>query len=107
MTVDMSGYYQVLLARQQELTGRLGKIDRDLNALRSADSEEQAVEAENDEVLEGLGHAGEQELRAIDAAMTRIDKGTYGLCTSCGVPIAPERLALLPATPFCQECARH
>ncbi|HBF31140.1 TraR/DksA family transcriptional regulator [Rhizobium sp.] len=105
--MDTSGYYHTLLERQQELTRRLGKIDKDLNSLRSPDSEEQAVEAENDEVLEGLGHAGEDELRAIDAALIRIDKGTYGKCVSCGQPIAPERLALLPATPFCQDCARH
>jgi RNA polymerase-binding transcription factor DksA len=102
--MDTSGYYQTLMARRQELTGRLGKIDHDL---RSADREDQAVQADNDEVLEGLGHAGEVELTAIDAAMIRIDKGTYGMCVSCGLPIVPERLALLPATPFCQECARH
>jgi RNA polymerase-binding transcription factor DksA len=89
------------------LTRRLGKIDRDLSDLRSPDSEEQAVQAENDEVLEGLGHAGEEELKAIEAALVRIDKGTYGICVSCGAPIVPERLALLPATPFCQDCARH
>lgn len=105
--METRGYYQTLLARQQELTQRLGKIEQDLNGLRRPDSEEQAVEAENDEVLEGLGHAGQDELKAIEAAMVRIDKGTYGVCVSCGQPIAAERLALLPATPFCQECARH
>jgi RNA polymerase-binding transcription factor DksA len=105
--MDTNGYYQTLLARQQELMRRLGKIEQDLNGLRSADSEEQAVEAENDEVLEGLGHAGQDELKAIEAAMVRIDKGTYGTCVSCGQPIAAERLSLLPATPFCQACARH
>lgn len=105
--MDTSAYYQTLLTRRQELTQRLGKIDDDLNDPRSADMEEQAVEAENDEVLEGLGHAGEAELKGIDAAIDRIDKGTYGFCVTCGAPIAPERLALLPATPFCQDCARH
>lgn len=105
--MDTRGYYQTLLARQQELTRRLGRIEQDLNGLRSPDTEEQAVEAENDEVLEGLGHAGQDELKAIEAAMVRIDKGTYGVCVSCGQPIAAERLALLPATPFCQACARH
>lgn len=105
--MDTSGYYQALLTRRQELTQRLGKIDDDLNDPRSADMEEQAVEAENDEVLEGLGHAGEAELKGIDAAIERIGKGTYGVCVTCGAPIVPERLALLPATPFCQDCARQ
>ncbi|TWD48297.1 TraR/DksA family transcriptional regulator [Agrobacterium vitis] len=107
MDMDTSGYYQTLLKRRAELIRRLGKIDHDLHELRSPDMEEQAVEAENDEVLEGLGHAGETELKGIDAAIERINNGTYGLCVSCGTPIAPERLALLPATPFCQDCARH
>ncbi|MFL6127197.1 TraR/DksA C4-type zinc finger protein [Actinophytocola sp.] len=31
--------------------------------------------------------------------------GTYGTCTRCGSPIAPERLDALPATTTCIRCA--
>ncbi|MBB4007243.1 TraR/DksA family transcriptional regulator [Allorhizobium taibaishanense] len=103
--MNTDGYKQALLDRRDELTGRLERISDDLTGLRSAQTEEQALESENDEVLESLGAAGETELRAIAAALARIKAGTYGRCVSCDEDIAPERLETLPATPFCQDCA--
>ena len=41
----------------------------------------------------------------IDAALARIEDGTYGDCVRCGEAIAPARLALVPDTPFCAACA--
>jgi DnaK suppressor protein len=43
---------------------------------------------------------------AIDAALARLDAGTYGLCTSCGRAITPERLEALPAAALCIDCQR-
>jgi DnaK suppressor protein len=45
-------------------------------------------------------------LAAIDAALARLDGGTYGECTSCHRPIAPERLEALPWTALCIDCSR-
>ncbi|MCK4838796.1 MAG: TraR/DksA C4-type zinc finger protein, partial [Desulfobulbaceae bacterium] len=33
------------------------------------------------------------------------DSGSYGICEECLKPITPERLALLPATPYCIACS--
>jgi DnaK suppressor protein len=41
----------------------------------------------------------------LDAALARLEEGTYGRCVRCGNPIAPARLAALPATPTCIGCA--
>ena len=41
----------------------------------------------------------------LDAALRRIEEGTYGRCISCGGDIAPERLAALPAAVRCVTCA--
>jgi RNA polymerase-binding transcription factor DksA len=41
----------------------------------------------------------------IEAALHRIEAGEYGECVSCGAEIDPERLDLVPATPFCATCA--
>ena len=38
-------------------------------------------------------------LAMVDAALSRMDAGNYGLCTSCGSPIAVERLELRPQVP--------
>ncbi|OLF14986.1 TraR/DksA family transcriptional regulator [Actinophytocola xanthii] len=53
----------------------------------------------------GLLDQARAELRALDAAEERLAKGTYGACTRCGHPIAPERLEALPATITCVRCA--
>jgi RNA polymerase-binding transcription factor DksA len=45
------------------------------------------------------------QLEALDVAATRVDAGTYGVCEQCGGDIGDERLALLPATDRCVECA--
>ncbi len=40
----------------------------------------------------------------IDAALTRIRRGTYGCCAQCGGPIEELRLRKLPETPLCLTC---
>lgn len=40
----------------------------------------------------------------IDAALCRIDAGTYGWCIECGGPISVERLLALPSAERCLSC---
>lgn len=93
-----------LEARRATLEGRLDQITEEFAEHESKDWAEMATEREGDEVLEDLGSAAQQELRAIEAALGRIEAGDYGFCVTCGEPIPEGRLDLLPATPF---CARH
>jgi len=51
-----------------------------------------------------LGERELAELAAIDAALTRLQAGTYGECTDCGVAIAPARLQATPEAPRCIHC---
>lgn len=53
-----------------------------------------------------LREHNEQHLRSVDAALARLDAGTYGQCTSCRKPIAVERLAALPWAALCIDCQR-
>ncbi len=95
-----------LETRLDELKKRLDHIESELESHNSPDSEELALERETDEVLEDLGMSGQEEIRAIEAAMERIKEGEYGYCASCAEPISEERLDLLPYTPFCKSCAQ-
>ena len=45
------------------------------------------------------------ELRRIDAALRRVEEGSYGECLACGEPIAPGRLAADPTAIHCLACA--
>ena len=48
----------------------------------------------------------ERLLEAIDAALKRLDEGTYGSCSTCGQPIGQERLEALQWTTQCIDCKR-
>lgn len=98
-------YRALLLTRLSELDQRLHEIEAELDAHQSKDWEELATEREDDEVLEGLGLAGQEEIRRIRAALQRIRDGEYGICTKCGEQISEARLDVLPYTPFCKTCA--
>lgn len=43
-------------------------------------------------------------LNDVNAALRRLQDGTYGLCAHCGHPIARARLEALPAAAFCRDC---
>ena len=94
-----------LIERKAYLDAKLHEIDDELDSHNSPDWEELAVEREADEVLEGMGLSGQDEIRAINAALDRIDGGEYGHCVQCGNRISEERLDVLPYTPFCRTCA--
>jgi DnaK suppressor protein len=44
-------------------------------------------------------------LAEVDAALERVDAGTYGACERCGAPIGAARLDALPAARLCIRCA--
>ena len=45
-----------------------------------------------------------EELRAVQDAIARLERGEDGICQSCGTEIAPARLEALPQAAFCIEC---
>jgi DnaK suppressor protein len=53
-----------------------------------------------------LREKNQHQLAAIDAALARLDDGTYGTCVRCGKPIASERLEALPWAAHCIDCQR-
>ncbi len=102
---DIKKYETILTARLAELEGRLREIDEELESHNSRDWEELAVERETDEVLEHMGLSGQAEIRAIKAALQRIEEGTFGYCAKCGDELLEARLDLVPYAPLCRTCA--
>jgi RNA polymerase-binding transcription factor DksA len=94
-----------LETRLGELRARLARIEDELEQPLSDSFSEQAVEREEEEVLGDLGAAGAQEIRMIEAALKRIENGSYGVCVRCGDPIGDARLDVVPQTPMCRDCA--
>jgi RNA polymerase-binding protein DksA len=94
-----------LEARLAELQARLASIKREVTQSHSGDSAEQAQERENDEVVDAIGNETAQSIRVIQAAIERIDEGTYGLCERCGEEIGEARLRAIPEATRCVNCA--
>ena len=91
--------------RLVELRARVEHLDAELHQPLSADWEEQAVDMEVQDSVEGQEKAALAEIRRIEATIGRIDAGTYGECISCGNAISPQRLAVLPTAAKCIACA--
>ncbi|KRH99943.1 TraR/DksA family transcriptional regulator [Curvibacter sp. PAE-UM] len=94
-----------LLAQLASLRG--GNVGR---AQASADhfggqKEDSRAQMETERDLEFTLDARESaELDAVDAALKRIEAGTYGVCTDCGTDIPAARLHAAPETPRCLAC---
>jgi RNA polymerase-binding protein DksA len=88
-----------------ELESRLAHVKKDMSQSHSADSSEQAVERENDEVLEEVGQETQSAIEDIRLALARIEQGSYGICSACGESISPGRLEARPEAVHCVRCA--
>ncbi len=76
-----------------------GSVDQHM-----ADTATETLDREIDYTLE---ENSEHVLAAIDAALARIEDGTYGTCVNCGAQIPEERLEARPWAPLCIDCKRR
>ena len=100
---DYAEIRDILIAKREELSNRLERIKENLTAGRSADSQEQAQELENVEVVDALGNEARLELSQIARALEQMKNDTYGICVTCDEEIP---LARLTAYPFADRCIR-
>lgn len=103
--MDIAQRKEILLTRRAELVGHLERVEHELDQTPTKDAEDFSTERQGDEVLEALGHAELNEVRRIDAALARVEAGTYGECLSCGGEISEARLDILPDAALCKTCA--
>ncbi|MES2496412.1 MAG: TraR/DksA C4-type zinc finger protein [Pseudomonadota bacterium] len=102
---DAHRAHTALTERLVTLRDRVAQIETELCQPLDHDLGEQVSDRETDEALGALDRAALTEIAEIEAALQRMKLGVYGICTSCGKAIVPERLEALPATPQCVACA--
>ncbi|AUG30929.1 MULTISPECIES: TraR/DksA C4-type zinc finger protein [Microbacterium] len=103
-----------LRARAAELDELLARLDADEVAVR-ADRSDATADDEHDpegstlsgewQRIDALRRSVRDERAEVDAALARVDAGTYGVCVVCGAPIAPGRLEARPMATTCIACA--
>lgn len=97
-------FKQQLLAREQELSADISRLEEEARNSRSAEVEDtgdQATSDENKAASFQAGTAASATLAQVRDALSRIDEGTYGICLDCGRAIEPARLQAVPWTPYC------
>jgi DnaK suppressor protein len=104
----MESYIEIraeLERRRDELSARLNRLETNRRQALHADSEEQASQLENSEVVDGLDHDARIELARIQAAFERMDQNEYGTCVTCDAKIPVGRLKAIPFALHCVKCA--
>ncbi len=80
------------------------KAEREGNKDEGMDTYDLASEERDREINFILSDRERNKVRNIDDALERMDEGSYGVCDSCGLEIAEERLAAMPFTRLCRDC---
>lgn len=96
-----------LEAQLAELEGRQERIKENLDEPLSRDSDDRAIEMEDDQSLAGQAALITREIASVRRALTRIEQGTYGECVRCGNKVAPKRLEARPEAALCFSCASN
>ena len=84
------------------LTEETGELMSSSSDNHLADTASETYERELDE---GLEDDAQDQLREVEAALRRIEAGTYGFCSACGKTIPQERLQAVPWTTLCIDDA--
>jgi DnaK suppressor protein len=105
--VTLETYRQRLLMQQQQVAQRIFgqeetmySMDADRDIERMDRVQEEAAEV----TLSALEEHERREMAEIQAALARIDAGTYGICEVCGEEISPARLEAFPMARRCVRC---
>jgi RNA polymerase-binding transcription factor DksA len=104
---DLMQLRESLLRQRMEIFQRKQRLESSWDELseREIEMEEVAQKAALTEIYEQLDEQEQNEIETIDLALNKIDADTYGICEGCRKSISQERLALLPATPYCIACS--
>lgn len=108
---QMSLLEQELRARRavlaEEVREERADSANELDRRRGREVQDRGDEANTDQWREAnaamIDH-NEVEIQKIQAALSRMDSGTYGLCVNCGEPIGFDRLKAWPLANRCVEC---
>ena len=116
MSIDTERFRTELMQERERVQAAIanlreshpGSLDDEVEEIGASDNHlaETATATLGREIDYTLGENSGQVLAAIDAALKRIDEGTYGTCVSCAEQIRYERLEATPWASLCIDCKR-
>ena len=115
MAIDVNRFRDLLKEERQRVVGAIeylqkenpGSLEDEIQDETTdnhlAETATATLDREIDYTLE---ENAENVLAEIDAALARVDDGTYGKCLNCGQAIAEDRLTAIPWATLCIDCRR-
>jgi len=118
MSIDIEQFRAALLEERERVERTIqnlrddhpGSLDEEVEEIAGTSDNhlaETATATLDREIDFTLEENSGQVLAEIDAALKRIDEGSYGVCTRCGKQIAAERLEAYPWASLCIDDARE
>jgi DnaK suppressor protein len=116
-TIDTHHFRTMLLEERERVQKAIANLRDDHPGSLDEEVEEIAATSDNHlgetasatlgrEIDYTLGENSEHLLSEIEAALERVENGTYGICAKCGQTIPPERLEAHPWASLCIDDAR-
>lgn len=106
--VDTAELRERLQGEKAHLAERMHRLQAEADdeawAEPRPDEADQGAAAVERERLRSLAGQAREALEQVEAALGRMDDGTYGKCTQCGGDIAPARLEARPEAELCVDC---
>jgi len=114
-SAEVSAFKTMLMGLRQRLAGDATHLeDEALNKSRDdapthsiTDFADLGSDNYEQEFAIGLLENHEEALRQVDAALERIEEGTFGLCESCGRKVPKQRLTAIPYARLCVKCQQQ
>jgi RNA polymerase-binding protein DksA len=115
VAVDLEGARVALVAERERLTSAIASVNHDVSLLEESGDlasgtddhlADSATETFMRELDGGLEENAEHLIAEIDAALARIDDGSYGTCERCGRAIGADRLHAVPWARLCIDDKR-
>lgn len=116
MAVDVGRFREALLEERRRVVEAIEYLHKENPGTIEEETEDETLDnhlAEtatatlDREIDYTLEENSEHVLKAIDKALAKIEAGTFGICETCGQPIAEERLAAIPYATQCIDCKRR
>ena len=103
---ELNRHKELLLAKRWELTTARAGIESPAPSSGGdkGDLVDHAAAAAEADVQVRLRETDSKLLRAIDEALGRIERNTFGVCQACMKPISDARLDAVPWSRLCREC---
>ena len=115
--IDTDHFRELLVEERRRVVAAIANLHNDHTGTLTDESGEEAAfdnhladtatETYDRELDYTLEENSEHVLGEIDAALKRIEDGTYGICTNHGEQIPVERLEALPYATLCIDCQRE